>query len=130
MPSPKMPAAQHISLSDLDLTRKVLSFGYFSLHQQGKVTRREAKALASGAGSHSSARQGQERFALTGEVLSFAGPKESTQRKRPPREIKIAQGGRGAVATFGLAIPGSIRKRRPSMAAALRVSGSDCAQDS
>ena len=32
-------------LSDLDLTRKVLSFGYFSLHQQRKVTRRKAKAL-------------------------------------------------------------------------------------
>jgi hypothetical protein len=27
-------------LSGLDLTRKVLSFGYFSLHQQRKVTRR------------------------------------------------------------------------------------------
>jgi hypothetical protein len=28
-----------------DLSRKVLSFGYFSLHQQRKVTRRKAKAL-------------------------------------------------------------------------------------
>ena len=27
-------------LSGVDLTRKVLSFGYFSLHQQRKVTRR------------------------------------------------------------------------------------------
>ncbi|HEX5664985.1 MAG TPA: hypothetical protein VFX93_16040, partial [Xanthomonadaceae bacterium] len=32
-------------LSGFDLTRKVLSFGYFSLHQQRKVTRRQAKAL-------------------------------------------------------------------------------------
>jgi hypothetical protein len=32
-------------LSGFDLTRKVLSFGYFSLHQQRKVTRRKAKAL-------------------------------------------------------------------------------------
>jgi hypothetical protein len=28
------------ALSDFDVTRKVLSFGYFSLHQQRKVTRR------------------------------------------------------------------------------------------
>jgi hypothetical protein len=33
-------------LSGVDLTRKVLSFGYFSLHQQRKVTRRQAKALS------------------------------------------------------------------------------------
>src|SRR5687768_15301000 len=33
------------SLSGFDVTRKVLSFGYFSLHQQRKVTRRQAKAL-------------------------------------------------------------------------------------
>jgi hypothetical protein len=33
------------ALSDFDITRKVLSFGYFSLHQQRKVTRRQAKAL-------------------------------------------------------------------------------------
>jgi hypothetical protein len=32
-------------LSGFDLTRKVLSFGDFSLHQQRKVTRRKAKAL-------------------------------------------------------------------------------------
>jgi hypothetical protein len=30
-------------LSGVDLTRKVLSFGYFSLHQQRKVTRRRRK---------------------------------------------------------------------------------------
>ena len=34
-------------LSGFDVTRKVLSFGYFSLHQQRKVTRRQAKALRS-----------------------------------------------------------------------------------
>jgi hypothetical protein len=34
-----------------DLSRKVLSFGYFSLHQQRKVTRRQAKALRSSAKS-------------------------------------------------------------------------------
>src|SRR5687768_5047976 len=33
------------ALSGFDVTRKVLSFGYFSLHQQRKVTRRQAKAL-------------------------------------------------------------------------------------
>ena len=32
-------------MSGFDVTRKVLSFGYFSLHQQRKVTRRKAKAL-------------------------------------------------------------------------------------
>jgi hypothetical protein len=32
-------------LSGFDVTRKVLSFGYFSLRQQRKVTRRKAKAL-------------------------------------------------------------------------------------
>jgi hypothetical protein len=32
-------------MSGFDVTRKVLSFGYFSLHQQRKVTRRQAKAL-------------------------------------------------------------------------------------
>jgi hypothetical protein len=35
------------ALSDFEVTRKVLSFGYFSLHQQRKVTRRKAKALCS-----------------------------------------------------------------------------------
>src|SRR5688572_12789308 len=32
-------------MSGFDVTRKVLSFGYFSLHQQRNVTRRQAKAL-------------------------------------------------------------------------------------
>jgi hypothetical protein len=32
-------------LSGFDVTRKVLSFGYFSLHQQRKVTRGQAKAV-------------------------------------------------------------------------------------
>ncbi|WP_242104665.1 hypothetical protein [Lysobacter sp. M2-1] len=67
------------ALSDFDFTRKVLSFGYFSLHQQRKVTRRKAKAFD----LPSVSEQDQTRFALAGEVLSFAGPKESTQRKRP-----------------------------------------------
>jgi hypothetical protein len=34
-------------LSGVDVTWKVPSFGYFSLHQQRKVTRRKAKAFAS-----------------------------------------------------------------------------------
>jgi hypothetical protein len=61
-----------------------------------------------------------------GEVLSFAGPKESTQRKRPTRDVKTAQAICGAEEIFGLAIHGSVRKRRPSMAGALRVCGYNC----
>jgi len=84
-------------LSGVDVARKVLSFGYFSLHQQRKVTRLQAKAF------DLLRKQDQTHFALAGEVLSFAGPlrrrrerrsrpggrapqvrvKESTQRKRP-----------------------------------------------
>jgi hypothetical protein len=79
-------------LSGFDVTRKVLSFGYFSLHQQRKVTRRKAKALDLECGFQKDDRhvtnalqhqsEGQ-RLSPAGEVLSFAGPKESTQRKRP-----------------------------------------------
>jgi hypothetical protein len=65
---------------------------------------------------------GQE-LSPEGEVLSFAGPKESTQRKRPARDIKTAQAICDDEEIFGLAIHGSIRKRRPSMPGALRVCG-------
>jgi hypothetical protein len=50
----------------------------------------------------------------------FAGPKkEVTKKKGPPRQVSPATG--KAFGIFVLAIHGSVRKRRPSMAAALRV---------
>jgi hypothetical protein len=85
MASRKMPTQLHARASGL--SGRVLSFGYFSLHQQRKVTRRQAKAFDFCHGSAAAAvggkHQSQHRFALSREFISFAGPKETNQRKGP-----------------------------------------------
>ncbi len=84
MPSPKMTSVLRTFVSGFDLTRQVLSFGYFSLHQQRKVTRPSGRKLLTLMWSfRSRAKSRSKAFALTGELLSFAGPKESSQRKGP-----------------------------------------------
>jgi hypothetical protein len=86
-----------------------------------KVTRLQAKAFdlrRLGKGGN----QGQTRFALSREFISFAGPKETNQRKGPSPTERNSD--RKAGRNFRTPHPGSIPNRRPSMAAALRVYGS------
>ncbi|XQA71204.1 hypothetical protein ACM9XB_06895 [Xanthomonas sacchari] len=59
--------------------RGVLSFGYFSLHKQRKVTRRQAKAVAVASSFRAltaKASATAKAFALTGELLFFARAKK------------------------------------------------------
>ncbi|WP_191091454.1 hypothetical protein [Xanthomonas sontii] len=58
--------------------RGVLSFGYFSLHKQRKVTRRQAKAFAVAFKLPTAATTTAEAkaFALAGELLFFARAKK------------------------------------------------------
>src|SRR3990170_6750586 len=61
-------------------------------------------------------------FRLPASYFSLLVQRKVTKRKHLPREITTAQGMCRAVAIFGQAIHGLVRKRRPSMAGALRVS--------
>ncbi|WP_267112031.1 hypothetical protein [Xanthomonas sacchari] len=59
--------------------RGVLSFGYFSLHKQRKVTRRQAKAVAVASSFRAltaKASATAKAFALAGELLFFARAKK------------------------------------------------------
>jgi hypothetical protein len=60
-------------------------------------------------------------FRLPASYFSLLVQRKVTKRKHLPRDVKTAQAICGAEEIFGLAIHGSIRKRRPSMAGALRV---------
>lgn len=73
------------TVGGVDLTRKVLSFVAFFAPAK-KVTRHRRKPSS----PRIVAPTRSTPFALSGEVLSFADPKESTQRKWPTREFKNA----------------------------------------
>ena len=63
-------------------------------------------------------------FRLPARYFLLLAQKKVPKEDALPRDVKPAQGMCDAVAIFGLAIHGSIRKRPPSMATALRVYGS------
>jgi hypothetical protein len=85
------------ALSGFDVTRKVLSFGYFSLHQQRKVTRRQAKAFRGKAHVRSPGR-GKIKFVSPSRARYFLllAQKKVTKengllvRSRPLRELVVA----------------------------------------
>ena len=102
-------------LSGFDVTGRVLSFGYFSLHQQRKVARPQGRKPL----TLTVLQKDQNLSPWRARYFLLLAQKKVPKEKGLPRDVKTAQAARYAVAIFGIGLPGlspktpAIHGRRP-----------------
>ena len=112
------------ALSGFDVTRKVF-LCLLSLHQQRKQVAEGESSRLGGRSPPISALRGKVKPISPWGARYFLllAQKKVPKENGLPRDVKPVQGACRIVAISGLAIHGSVRKRPPSMAGALRVCG-------